>query len=127
MYIFAKIHMSRSLYTIRTLTKIDLIHIHFQDFLFCIMLFNAQCQQGFHNLTFKRTILCQKSISRQLLSNRRTTFCYAVMSNIDLHSTHDTNWIDTMMAIKTIIFCSNKGILQIFWNVRQFHRQSIFL
>ena len=51
--------MRSGLYAIRTLTEINLIHVHFQDFRLGVLVFDFHSQYGFQQLSLQRLFLCE--------------------------------------------------------------------
>ena len=123
--ILAEIGACCRLNPICPLTKIDLVHIELEDFLFRILTFQLKREENFLYLAFQGSILRQIGVLCKLLCDGRATLCDFASANICPDSTHDSAWIDADVLIESIVLNGNKGILEIFWNLIDADRSAI--
>ena len=123
--ILAKIGACCRLNAISPLTKIDLVHVKFQNFIFRVLAFELKCKKYFLYLSFQRLILRQISILSKLLCDGRTALGDRTSANIRPNGTYDSARINADMFVKSIVFDCNEGILKIFWNLVDPNRSAI--
>ena len=83
--IFIEVSFSRRLNSVRTLTEINLIQIHFQNFLLGILFFELKSQKNFLNFSFDSAFLREISIFRKLLSDGRAAFRNFLIANVSIN------------------------------------------
>ena len=126
LHILPEIHMRRGLDAIAALTEIDLVHVHFQDLLLGVLVFDLKSQHHFEQLSFQRLLLREEGIARELLGDGRTALpCRIAARQIRKDCAQDAARIDAMMLIEAHILGRDECILQILRHLRDRHRDAV--
>ena len=111
-HVFPEVRVGRRFHTVGTLTEINLIHVHFEDFLLCVLLLDLEGNECLMDLTGQRAFLGQKIVLGQLLGDRTAALDFAV-ADIRVDGTPDSFEVDPAVMVKTDVFGGKKRILQI--------------
>ena len=124
--VLAEVSLRCCLYAISTLPKIDLVHIHLEDFLLCILPLELQGQENLLYLTRQRAFLGQVRVLGQLLRDGRATLRDATAADVGIERTQDAARVDTAVLVEAVILDGHESILQVFGNLLDLDGPAVF-
>ena len=109
---FSKVGIGRCFDPVGSLTEVDLVHVHFKDFLFGVLLLDLECNEGFVDLSRQRPFLCEKVVFCQLLGNG-TAALDLIVTNVGVDGTGNPFEVNSAVLVKADVFCRKEGVLQV--------------
>ena len=112
--ILAEIGACCRLNAISPLSKINLVHIEFKNFIFRVLTLELKREKDFLNLAFQRSILCQIGILRKLLCNGRAALRNRASAYIRPNGTHNPARVNADVLVEAVVLNGDKCILKVF-------------
>ena len=95
------------------LTEVNLVHVHFQNFLFGVLLFNLECNEGFVDLSRQRPFLRKEVVFGQLLGNG-TAALDLIITNVGVDGAGNPFEVNSAVLVKADVFSCKERVLQVF-------------
>ena len=123
---FAEIDVGSGFHPIGALAEVNLVHVHFQDFLLGVFLLDLESDEGFVELPAQGLFLGQEVVLGQLLGNGAAALDLAP-PDVGVDGTADAPEIDAAVFIETDIFRCQESVLQVLGHLVDGHRDPVFL
>ena len=122
----AKVILGSTFDAVSTLTEINTVQIHGEDFILRVFVLEFLRNKGFLNLTDNRALLSKEGIFGELLGNRTAALNLAATQGGD-KGARCTTIVDAAMLIEAVVFYSNKCTLRMLGNLINGNRNTTFL
>ena len=126
LHMLAKVILGSTFNAVSTLTEINTVQIHGEDFILRVFVLELFSNKGFLNLADNRALLSKEGIFGELLGNSTAALDLAATQGGD-KGTRCTTIVDAAMLIEAVIFYSNKCTLRMLGNLINGNRNTTFL
>ena len=124
-HVFAEVGVGGGFYPVSPLAEVDLVHVHLQDLVLGVFLFDLEGNEGFMELPAQGLFLGQEVVLGQLLGDGAAPLDLAP-PDIGVDGPADPPEVDASVFIEPDVFCRQERMLEVLGDFVDGHRDPVF-